>query len=138
MLELIETVPWLANEYPITVVELKSAGKELGKFLSEDEREKLTDFLAFNPEGGEIMPGTCGVRKARWPYKNKGKSKGLRIIYYFHDLNMPLYILAVYSKGEILRLSTREEREMRNLVRELVSEHAERTRDRLERQGDLA
>lgn len=73
------------------------------------------------------MPGTGGIRKARWPYADKGKSKGLRIIYNFHDLNMPLVILAVYSKGEALKLTKREEHGMRKLVKVLVWEYAART-----------
>ncbi len=128
MIEIIKCVPWRANEYPISVAELKSATKELSRFLSEDEISKLIDFLAFNPEGGDIMPGTGGVRKIRWPYKDKGKSAGLRVIYYFHDLNMPLYILAVYSKGQILQPTKKEQLEMLWLVKTLVRENAERKR----------
>lgn len=138
MLEVIKGVPWQANDYPISVAELRSATKDLERLLSEEERDRLIDFLALNPEDGDIMPGTSGVRTTRWPYKDKGKSKGLRIIYYFHDLNMPLYILAVYSKGEVLRQTKQEEREMQGLVRTLVREHAERIRGEMERRGDLA
>lgn len=127
MLEVIPTVPWLAGDYPIVVAELRSASKELERLLSESERNELIDFLAFHPEGGDVMPCTGGVRKARWPFRDKGKSKGLRVIYYFHDLNMPLYILAVYSKGEILRPTKREEKDMRQLVKTLVRINAERT-----------
>jgi mRNA-degrading endonuclease RelE of RelBE toxin-antitoxin system len=128
LIEIVESVPWRSNEYPITVVELKSATKDLERFLSQDEIVKLIDFLAFNPDGGEVIPETGGVRKTRWRFRHKGKSTGLRIIYYFHDLNMPLYVLAVYSKGEVLRLTKKEELEMRKLVKALVHENAERLR----------
>lgn len=138
MIKAIQSVPWRATDYPITVAELRSASRELGRLLSEEERNQLIDFLSFNPEGGDIMPGTGGIRKARWPYKDKGKSKGLRVLYFFHDLNMPLYILAVYSKGEILRLTKREEREMAQLVRVLLAEQTERMRSRLRDQGASA
>ena len=100
MLEVIPTVPWLAGDYPIAIAELRSASKDLERLLSERERDQLIDFLAFHPEGGEIMPGTGGVRKTRWPYKGKGKSRGLRIIYYFHDLNIPLYILESTARAK--------------------------------------
>ena len=126
MFEVIKSVPWQAYEYPISIAELRSATKDMDRILSEDERHKLTDYLAFNPECGDVIPGGQGIRKYRWPYREKGKSGGLRVIYYYHDLNMPLYILAVYSKGEVLRLSKREELEMGKLVKELVREHARR------------
>ena len=81
------------------------------------------------------MPGTGGVRKMRWPCASKGKSSGLRVLYYFHDLNLPLYILAVYSKGEILRLTVREEREMAKLVKVLVQTYTARKKERADVKG---
>ena len=60
----------------------------------------------------------------------EGQELGLRVLYYFHDLNMPLYILAVYSKGEVLRLTQREEREMAKLVKVLVHTWARRNLNR--------
>ena len=117
MFSIIPRVEWRANEYPITIAELHSATKELERLLTDNERNRLIDFLALNPECGDKMPRTGGVRKMRWPYASKGKRGGLRVIYFFHDLNMPLYILAVYSKGEILRPTANEERQMSSLVR---------------------
>jgi hypothetical protein len=128
VLKVVVTVPWRANVYPIAVAELKSASQDLAKHLTEDERSRLIDFLAFNPEGGEVLPGTGGVRKTRWRYKENGRSRRIRILYYFHDLNMPLYVLAAYGRGEVLRLTKREEQEMRRLVNTLVKENAERNR----------
>ena len=56
------------------------------------------------------MPDTGGVRKLRWGIRNLGKRVGVRIIYYFHDLNMPLYLLAIYAKGEKVNLNMQERR----------------------------
>jgi len=131
MFKVVKSVPWRANEYPITIAELRSASKEMDRIMSEDEKQKLIDCLAFHPECGDIIPGTHGVRKYRWLFRDKGKSNGLRVIYYYHDLNMPLYILAVYSKGDILRLTKREETEMGKLVKVLVKEHAQRNLSRV-------
>lgn len=72
------------------------------------------------------MPGTGGVRKMRWSGLGKGKSKGLRIIYLYHDLNMPVFLLAAYSKGEVLRLTKREEYAMSKLAGEIVRQHLSR------------
>lgn len=126
----VRQVPWRNDEYPITIAELSSASKDLSRLLTEDERNDLSDFLAFDPGRGDVMPRTGGIRKARWPYMARGKRSGLRVIYYFHDLNMPLYILAVYAKGEKLNLTAREEREMARLVRTLVKDNVARKRER--------
>ena len=135
MLTILHAVEWRAQDYPITIAELRSVAKEFDRLLSEKERNGLVDFLACNPEVGDIMPGTGGVRKMRWPCASKGKSSGLRVLYYFHDLNLPLYILAVYSKGEILRLTVREEREMAKLVKVLVQTYTARKKERADVKG---
>lgn len=95
--------------YPITIARSVSFDKEILAHLSADELEELVDYVALHPERGDVIPGTGGVRKLRWRSTRKGKSKGLRVIYFYHDLNMPLFLLAVYSKGERLRLTKREE-----------------------------
>jgi mRNA-degrading endonuclease RelE of RelBE toxin-antitoxin system len=108
------------SSYPITIAELKSAQKDLEAILSEEEASALFDFLAVNPESGDVIPETGGLRKLRWKGQGKGKSKAIRIIYFYHDLNMPLFVLAVYSKGELLKLTKQEERLMTKLVKELM------------------
>ncbi len=44
--------------------------------------------------------GTGGVRKLRFAAKGKGKSGGVRVIYYFYDQDLPIYALLVYGKNE--------------------------------------
>jgi mRNA-degrading endonuclease RelE of RelBE toxin-antitoxin system len=124
------------SEYPITVAEARSAARELDEVLTEKEWTELIDTLALDPEVGVEIPGTGGLRKFRWKYGGKGKRGGLRVIYFFYDLNMPLYILAVYRKNETLRLSKKEERVLMRLVDELVREHAARNAEF--RRGDIA
>ncbi len=110
-------------DYPITIVEMRGFMREISSLLSPEEVNALIDHIAFHPEGGVVIPGTGGMRKMRWSGQGKGKSKGLRIIYLYHDLNMPVYLLAVYSKGEALRLSKREELQMAKLAGEIIKTH---------------
>lgn len=123
------------SAYPITIAELKSAQRDLAKLLSNEEANELFDFLAVNPESGSVIPETGGIRKLRWVGQGKGKSKGIRICYFYHDLNMPLFILAVYGKGEQLRLTKREEREMSNFVRELKGRYRSKWEETLRRES---
>jgi hypothetical protein len=46
------------------------------------------------------MVGTGGVRKVRFAAMGKGKSGGVRVIYYFYDREMPVYALLIYGKNE--------------------------------------
>ncbi len=131
-------MPWRATDYPIEIAEIIGVSRELDKMLSSDEHHELIDYLAFHPECGDVMRGTGGIRKMRWRFNQKGKRGGLRILYYFHDLNMPLYVLAVYSKGELLKITKREEQEMSKLVIQLVNECASKVCARLESKDNPA
>lgn len=82
-----------AGIYPITIAEMQNYTKDADAYFEIEEHERLKTFLALHPESGDILPGTGGVRLLHWPIKATGKSKRARIIYYFRDLNMPLYML---------------------------------------------
>ena len=54
------------------------------------------------------MQGTGGIRKLRWSAQGKGKSGGVRVIYYHHNESMPLFLLTLFGKGEKANLSKSE------------------------------
>ncbi len=66
------------------------------------------------------MEGTGGVRKLRWGRGSQGKSGGVRVIYYFHDELMPLYLLTLFAKGDRTNLSKAERNDLAGLVDVLV------------------
>lgn len=104
----------------ITVAKTTEYARRAKKLLSELERNDLIAFLATRPEAGDIMEGTGGVRKVRWAREDKGKSGGVRVIYYFHSEGMPLYLLTLYGKSEKDNLSAGERNELAKLVKVLV------------------
>jgi hypothetical protein len=91
--------------------------------ISEDELSKLIDFLALNPESGEVIPGAGGVRKLRWAMPGRGKRGGARVIYFYADDTMPLYLIAIFAKSAKTDLDAEEKAEMRNLVKLIVCTH---------------
>ena len=91
-----------------TVVETPVFIRRAEKLLSEDEHAELIAFLASDPEAGDEIVGTGGVRKVRYGAKGKGKSGGVRVIYYFYDQDMPIYALLVYGKNERADLTAKQ------------------------------
>jgi hypothetical protein len=87
---------------------------------------------------GDVIPGTGGIRKLRWRARGSGKRGGARVIYYFRDLNMPVFLLAVYAKGEKMNLTMHERELMQRVVATLVREQAARSIYRLTARGDPA
>ena len=66
------------------------------------------------------MKGTGGIRKLRWNRGSRGKSGGVRVIYYYHDERIPLYLLTVFGKNERANLSKAERNDLARLVDILV------------------
>ena len=111
----------------ITVVETPLFLRKASLIFEEEERAALVDFVAANPEAGRVIPETGGLRKLRWAAKGKGKRGGARIIYYFHNECMPIFLLSTYTKGEKADLSTAERNALKKLVPELIREYARRS-----------
>ena len=104
----------------LTVAELSEYIRTADKLLSEGERQDIIRYLAEQPKDGDLMEGTGGVRKLRWRRGGQGKSGGVRIIYYFHDEGMPLYLLTLFAKGDRANLTKGERNELAELVGILI------------------
>lgn len=105
---------------PTTVVETERFLKDVKPILSDSERAELVGFMAINPKAGEVIPGAGGVRKVRWAVPGKGKRGGARVIYYYHNERLPVFLLAAYTKNEKANLSKAERNAMKRLVPILV------------------
>jgi len=69
-------------------------------YLNEEEYLGLQVYLLRHPDSGKIVPGSGGVRKIRWAMKGKGKSGGIRVIYYWKVTDDEIWLLTVYGKSE--------------------------------------
>lgn len=79
-----------------TIVEMPEFLHRAKALLSVDEKQEIINYLAIHAETGVVMKNTAGIRKLRWAIGNKGKSGGVRIIYYYHNKNMPLFLLSLF------------------------------------------
>ncbi len=104
----------------LTVAELPGYIRLADKLLTEAERQEVINYLAEHPKDGDLMEGTGGVRKLRWGRGGQGKSGGVRVIYYFHDEDMPLYLLSLFAKGDRANLSKAERNDLVGLTALLV------------------
>ena len=84
--------------------------------MAEDERNAAVDLVSTDPEAGDVMQGTGGVRKARLAGRGKGKSGGYRIVWYFGGGDIPVFLLTVFGKGEKANLTQGERNVMRQVT----------------------
>jgi hypothetical protein len=80
----------------------------------------LVDYLAWNPTSGDLIPGTGGVRKLRWALAGRGKRGGARVVYFYHDARMPLFMLTAYAKNDRADLSQQDRNNFKRLTGQLV------------------
>ena len=82
-------------------IEATAFTKHVYDYLSEEEYLGLQSFLLQYPEAGKVVRGSGGVRKVRWAIAGKGKSGGVRVIYYFKKQDDEIWLLTIYSKTEV-------------------------------------
>jgi hypothetical protein len=64
----------------------------------------------------------------RFPFRNKGKSGGVRVVTYYCDTDTPLFLLEVFSKGERINLSKAERNELKNILSNLAEDYREKNK----------
>ena len=84
----------------LTFIETRLFTKLLPKYLSDDEYAGLQQSLISNPEAGDLIRGSGGVRKLRWGLEGRGKRGGVRVIYYLRLQHGQVWMLTLYAKNE--------------------------------------
>ena len=80
-------------------IETSTFTKLVYTYLTEEEYLGLQGFLVRHPETGKVVRGSGGVRKLRWAAAGKGKSGGVRIIYYYKKQDGEIWLLTIYGKN---------------------------------------
>jgi hypothetical protein len=65
----------------ITVAETLPFLRQAASLWGDEERNAFVDFIAANPETGDVIPDSGGIRKVRWSRPGTGKRGGVRVIY---------------------------------------------------------
>ena len=110
----------------VTVVETPEFIRRIDRLLDDDERAALISYLAGNPTAGDLIPGTGGVRKLRWGLEGRGKRGGARIVHFFHDARLPLFLLTAFAKNERADISQADRNSFRKLTKLLVETYGRR------------
>ena len=102
-----------------TVAETPMFTETAERVLGTAGRNDLVAYLAANPQAGDLIPGTGGIRKLRWRARGKGTRGGARVIYYVYDVRHPILALLVYGKGEAGDLSPAGKRQLAAMIGEI-------------------
>lgn len=108
-----------------TVVETASFMSDAKGCMTDAERTEAISMIAANPGCGDLISGGGGIRKVRFAVGAKGKSGGVRIIYYFHNERVPTFLLAVFAKNARANLTRAETNMLGNAAKMLALKYGE-------------
>jgi len=108
----------------LTFVESPAFTKQCTDLWSDAEYSAFQQFLAAQPEVGDLIPGLGGLRKVRWSAKGRGKRGGARVIYLLLLQPGFIYLFQAYTKGDIADLSPEQKKRLRSAVEEIKKDHA--------------
>jgi hypothetical protein len=103
----------------ITVAETQSFIRQAASLWSDEEREAFIEYIARNPQAGDPIPDTSGLRKVRWGRQGSGKRGGTRVIYFFYDRSTPIYLLMVYGKAARDDISPEAKKTLREFAKRI-------------------
>jgi hypothetical protein len=110
----------------IETSEFLRRAKECG--VTEDERAEMVNFIAANPTAGNEVKGTGGARKVRFARPGGGKSGGYRLITFYSGVDMPVFLLSMFTKNEKTDLTPKERKTLKNVLPQVVKDYKARSK----------
>ncbi len=100
-------------------IELPAFVKYRPDYLDDESFRDLQNSLMANPEAGNVIEGTGGLRKVRQADLRRGKGKrgGLRVIYYWWDNRRQFWLFTLYDKDEMDDLSAKEKKMLKDMLK---------------------
>lgn len=100
-------------------IELPAFERHRASYLGDAAFADLQRELMKNPEAGEVIEGTGGLRKMRFADARRGKGKrgGLRIIYYWWAEGMQFWLYTLYDKGEMADLTPKQRKALKAMIK---------------------
>jgi mRNA-degrading endonuclease RelE of RelBE toxin-antitoxin system len=100
------------------IVETSVFTRRVLKLLTDENYRSLQQFLVADPEAGDLIRHSGGLRKIRWSVGGRGKRGGVRIIYYWAPARETILMLLIYGKNEQDDLTPGQLRILKRLIEE--------------------
>jgi hypothetical protein len=100
----------------MVILETSVFTRAITEIMSDDDYAQLQAARATNPEYGDVIARSGGIRKARWRASGRGKRGGARIIYYWYVAGDQIFMLLAYTKSARDDLTRAQLKQLRALV----------------------
>lgn len=105
----------------LTFIESPIYSDQIDDLLTADEHNLLQLALLAQPEAGDLIRGSGGLRKLRWSVAGSGKRGGIRVIYYLHHRDKA-YLLFAYRKNQQEDLNPSQLKLLKQLIEHYTHE----------------
>ncbi len=101
-------------------IELPAFERSRESYLDDGGFSRFQEALMANPEAGEVIPGTGGLRKVRFSdaRRSKGKRGGLRVIYYYWTGGAEFWLFTLYDKDEMADLTPKQREALKERIKD--------------------
>ncbi len=90
--------------------------------LTDEDLMLLEAYIIKNPETGDVIQGTGGLRKLRWALPNTGKSGGVRVLYVDFTFQETVIFINCYGKNEKENISDKEKAMYKDFIKSIGKE----------------
>ena len=99
-------------------VELPPFERNRQDYLNDMNFHEFQKMLMQNPEAGDVIEGTGGLRKIRYAdeKRSKGKRGGLRVIYYWWVSGQQFWLFTLFNKNEMDDLTPAQRKVLKDLL----------------------
>ncbi|MGN0608526.1 MAG: type II toxin-antitoxin system RelE/ParE family toxin [Oscillospiraceae bacterium] len=87
--------------------------------LTDDDLKRLQFELLENPQKGDVIQGTGGLRKIRFAFENRGKSGSSRVVYVDFAVYEKVFLITAYPKNEKDNLTNAERNNIKKMIEAL-------------------
>lgn len=100
------------------IIETSVFTRQVQSLLTDEEYRELQNVLVTHPDLGKVIRGSGGLRKVRWSAGKRGKSSGVRLIYYWYVAGNQILMLLIYAKSKQDDLTPQQLKMLRKIVEE--------------------
>jgi hypothetical protein len=90
------------------------------RLLTAEERLAVEAAIIGAPDSWPVIPGTGGARKARAGRGSRGKSGGVRVIYFYRTHAAEIFFVMIYAKSAQKELTDGQKKEISRIVAEIA------------------
>ncbi len=103
-----------------TIVETETFERLWPYYWTHLAHDEFITFITENPETGDVVKGSGGMRKVRWSRTGSGKSGGVRVIYFNRLANGEIWLVFIYAKNKLDSINAKTLKEIKHEIEKTI------------------